>query len=182
MASTEDDSTPPGIPEFSTWMLQIEIAAVHGLFLVALPMALVIPDICGALEAPDGIATGQRAAQWFDTNVGAAYRSGGDPILTGEDCYRLRCSFVHQGRARHPKMPYERVMFAVPPSPVLHCCISEGMLILDSGAFVADMVRGARRWYAAAQSNPQVLENMRQFLAFYPGGLAPHVIGLPLVT
>jgi hypothetical protein len=49
---------------------QIEAATqTDHLYYLALAGALAVPDICGALEAPDGEATGQRYKAWFDTNV-----------------------------------------------------------------------------------------------------------------
>jgi hypothetical protein len=48
---------------------QIRAANRNGLYYVALFTALALPDICGGLEAPDGLATRARYIAWFDKNV-----------------------------------------------------------------------------------------------------------------
>ena len=75
---------------------QVDLAAnTAGLYFLALAGALVIPDICGALESPDGKTNGARYTAWFNTNVAPKY-SAGLVQLSGEDCYFFRCSFLHQ--------------------------------------------------------------------------------------
>ncbi len=46
---------------------QIENSASNGNYLVALYVSLALPDICGALESDNGVATGNRYQQWFNT-------------------------------------------------------------------------------------------------------------------
>jgi prepilin-type processing-associated H-X9-DG protein len=75
---------------------RVATAAESGLYCFALAGALVIPDLCGALESPDGEAKGSRYIAWFDGHVAHA-ATGGTPVLDGQTCYRFRCSFLHQG-------------------------------------------------------------------------------------
>ncbi len=65
----------------------------------AMAMALTVPDVCSALESADGKANGKLYAAWFDAHLRAKYGAnagGGQPWLTGSDCYALRCAFLHQ--------------------------------------------------------------------------------------
>ena len=90
---------------------QVETAAnMAQLYYLTLAGTLVIPDMCGALESADGEATGAKYIAWVDTWVVPAYWDG---FLTGADCYRFRCSFLHQGRTQHPMGSY-RLMFLEP--------------------------------------------------------------------
>src|SRR5574341_240679 len=92
---------------------QIRAIANAGLYYAALFPALALPDICGALEAPDGIATGSRYEDWFDRNLGSQYAG----FLSGRDCYLFRCSLLHQGRARPHGSSYSRILF-LEPGPI----------------------------------------------------------------
>src|SRR5438132_7430853 len=104
---------------------QVAIAANNQrLYYLALTGALVIPDICSALEAKDGQANGPRYIAWFDSHVAPRYASARrPPMLTGADWYRFRCSFLHQGTTQHPKSTYSRILFIEPgaaPTVILH--------------------------------------------------------------
>jgi hypothetical protein len=66
----------------------------------ALTLALTLPDICGAIESrPQGNA---RYVSWCDRYLTHRFGErgaglGGGPILTGRDCYLLRCAVLHAG-------------------------------------------------------------------------------------
>jgi len=52
---------------------QIKSALDAGHYYLCLYVALTLPDICGAIDAEDGKATGQTYAAWFDEFVGPKY-------------------------------------------------------------------------------------------------------------
>ncbi len=58
----------------------------------ALVLALTLPDICGKFE-DKGKSSSKRYSEWFDKYLGEEY----DGYLSGNDCYALRCSFLHEG-------------------------------------------------------------------------------------
>lgn len=68
----------------------------------ALFIALAIPDICGALEHPDKNSPA-RYVNWYNKYMLPKYSSTIGPLhephvfLSGDDCYALRCSLVHEG-------------------------------------------------------------------------------------
>jgi hypothetical protein len=71
---------------------------------LALQGALSVPDICGALAAPDGEARSSRHMAWFDDNVGGQYRTGSEePDLDGSARYSSRTS--PRCRARCTRAP-----------------------------------------------------------------------------
>jgi len=69
----------------------------------ALFMALTLPDICGKIQYPEVSSSETRYVQWFEKYLGNKYtREVGpsrekDVFLSGEDCYALRCSLLHEG-------------------------------------------------------------------------------------
>ena len=73
---------------------QADAAAKARLYYVALLAALAIPDVCGAMEAADGLATKPRYVSWFDRYVASRYRIGSQTTFSGEDVYYFRCERV----------------------------------------------------------------------------------------
>ena len=57
----------------------------------ALFNTMTLPDICVSLE--HGKTTGNQYAAWFDENL-PQYNK----ILSGSDCYALRCALLHEGK------------------------------------------------------------------------------------
>jgi len=84
---------------------------VGGLYYLAVSMALTLPDVCAAVESPDGKTSPKKYKAWYDKNLANRYVS-----ITAEDCYSLRCGVSHQGRLGHPNFQYERILFTIPNS------------------------------------------------------------------
>lgn len=107
-----------------------------GAFLSAISMALTLPDICGDRLYPD-TPSGKRYAKWFDEYIAPAYaglrpddsrawepRRRGDmsaacstSYFSGDDCYQLRCVYLHEGinapnLGKH-KTPFNAIQFTV---------------------------------------------------------------------
>jgi len=162
---------------------QVDLAAnTAGLYFLALAGALVIPDICGALESPDGITNGARYIAWFIANVAPKY-SAGLVQLSGEDCYRFRCSFLHQGTTVHPKASYTRIIFLEPGGPIMgHMNILNDALNLDIPTFCHDMTDAARNWMASQTGTEPYESNRKVFVTRYPEGLAPYAVGMPVIS
>jgi hypothetical protein len=68
----------------------------------ALIVALTLPDICGKIQYPN-LKSGERYIKWFNNYLSNKYTHKIGPdfkehvFLSGEDCYALRCSFLHEG-------------------------------------------------------------------------------------
>ncbi|MGD7048587.1 hypothetical protein FZC83_07190 [Rossellomorea marisflavi] len=93
----------------------INLALNNKNYLSALALSLTLPDICGAIEYPHFIHkngkrnVGKQYAAWFDNranryfadNTGWTkdYTRAKNPYFTGEMCYSLRCSFLHDGNS-----------------------------------------------------------------------------------
>src|ERR1700693_5482967 len=104
-------------------------ANTAGLYYVALFSALALPDICAALESPDGEAKGDRYIAWFDRHAASGF-------LTGETAYYFRCAMLHQGKTGHPK-GYSKIVFVEPGASgtVFHNNVMNDALNLDVRIF-----------------------------------------------
>lgn len=72
-------------------------------FLSSLSLALSLPDICGKYLYPEDKSSA-RYAKWFDQYVAHNYSTQTENsernvlcYFDGEDCYQLRCVFLHEG-------------------------------------------------------------------------------------
>lgn len=163
------------------FLYQIETGAnATNLYYLALIGALAVPDICGGLESPDGQAKGERYVAWFDSHVAPLHRG----MLTGQDCYYFRCSFLHQGRTKHPRGSFSRILFIKPhPSrPVAHMNVMDHALNIDVRMFCLEMVAAARNWLTSVQGTEPYETNLNAFVQRYPDGLPPYIGGVPVIS
>ena len=157
-------------------LAQIEATNNAGYYYVALFSALTLPDICAALESPNGETTGDRYINWYDHNVDS------DPA-TGKDIYMFRCSLLHQGRTVHPKSNFARIIFIEPgvTTNVFHNCVVKDALLIDVQLFISDLLAATRQWLVSAQNTETFKKNFAAFVARHPEGLKPYVIGMPII-
>lgn len=155
---------------------QIEASYDAGHLYLALFCTLALPDICGAISSPDGVTTGVRYREWFDKHVAPKYQG----IFDGSNCYAFRCAVLHQGKAEHRNLGYERVVFLAPADRAqyfMHKNILNDALNLDLIEFCNDIVDGVRQWMRTASADPSYQKNMATFLKRHKGGLPKYVIG-----
>jgi hypothetical protein len=177
---------------------QLEQSLGSRLYYLSLFAALTIPDIAGALDSDDGQANGARYVAWFDEWVRSLIahdlmeklppeiRSivpAPDNPLTGEVCYRFRCSLLHQGSSRHPKSPYARVVFIEPgaTSNVIHGTLVHDLLVVDLPTFCQEVATGARSWLDRVEGTQRYKENYDRFARRHADGLRPHIVGVPVI-
>lgn len=155
---------------------EIEAALAAKLYYVALGATLTLPDVCAALEAPDGQTSGKRYRAWYEANLQPAF-----PWLTGDDCYSLRCGVLHQGRFGGHKMQYARVIFNVSPAARFNNCVINDAFFNDAEGFCRRVIEAVRAWYRANESSPTIKANLPRLVRLHPGGLAPYLEGLPVI-
>lgn len=177
---------------------QIERGLEANLYYLSLFTCLALPDICGAIESEDGQASGDRYAAWYDKWVGPRFMDTvrasmpqGVPFsppqiknpLTGEACYRFRCSLLHQGSTQHPKSPFTRILFIAPDvrGLVVHHSRLEDALCIDLRLFCAEVIAGTQLWLDAVEHTVRFRTNYDRFIRLYPDGLQPYIHGLPVV-
>lgn len=158
---------------------QIRAANAGGLYYVALFSALALPDICGGLEASDGITSKARYIDWFDRRVAPRYHG----FLDGETCYQFRCSMLHQGTTRHPRSRYSRMLFIEPGMPglLMHNNVLNDALNIDVRIFCEDVCSAVEAWLPAAQQHAHFQANIAKFVRRYPTGLPPYIVGPPVI-
>lgn len=164
---------------FDTTLNAIEHALVTGSYYLAITATLTLPDICAALGSANGQSSGQKYRAWYDANMAARYS-----WLTAHDCYCLRCGVSHQGRLGHPGMQYSRVLFTIPNAQrnVFHNNIMNDALNLDAQIFCRDFIASVRAWLVANANDPNVQANLPHMVQYRPQGLAPYMVGMPLIS
>lgn len=161
---------------------QIEAASRAGLHYVALGAALGVPDICGALGAPNGRADGPRYRKWWDANL-PEY----GPWLPGERAYAFRNSLLHQGSMRHERRPTDRILVCEPGERfqghqvTMDRSDGERVHIFGAVELVADIVQAAREWSEAHRDDDLVVKNLDRFVRRHPDGVSPFVIGSAVI-
>lgn len=91
-------------------------------FLSAISLALTIPDVCGSRLHPNRYVH-ERYVAWFDEYIAQAYLDETTLIVDGklidpryyfdgEDCYQLRCAYLHQG-VNAPDRTKEKTVYNV---------------------------------------------------------------------
>lgn len=181
---------------------QIEEAIDRGLYLPALYAVLTVPDICGALGQRRGGASQEAYERWFDDEVGSKYRAVVGPdlsvfpafmgplidqmspeireisgkevvFLSGQDCYRYRCSVLHQARStlHGGTAGYKRIMFvrSETDSP-RRCSRVNDAIVINVVTFCRDIVEAARAWIARKEGTQPFDSNWSRLLKNRPEG------------
>lgn len=158
---------------------QVRAASKVGAYYVSLLSALTLPDICAALESEDGKASRAKFITWFDAQVAPSYNG----FLDGESCYYFRCSMLHQGSTQHPKSKYSRIIFLEPGNRrmTLHNNIMNDALNIDVNIFCEDICAAVEHWWPAASTQPAFQANVTRFVTRHPNGLAPYIVGIPVI-
>jgi hypothetical protein len=83
-------------------------------------------------------------------------------------------------------MQYDRVIFTVPSRVRSHrdtfVVSGKVVLSLDAEFFCRDIMKQASRWYASRQGDQIIAANMPKLFQFRPQGLAPYIVGAPLIA
>lgn len=177
---------------------QLEESLESKLYFLSLSVALMVPDVFGALDSEDGRATPKRYIDWYERWIRPEYASrimekfshesdfqpAAENPFDGESCYYFRCSFLHQGRAAHPRMGFSRVLFIEPRQSGLeiHYTTLQDALCIDLRGFCLEMVSGARKWLAEFQEADRYKNNSASSLRRHQDGLKPYIDGVPVIA
>lgn len=142
-------------------------------FYAALFVSLALPDICAALES--GKTNQIKYAEWFEKNL-PQYTG----YLSGNDCYALRCSLLHQGRdditEQKAREVLEHYVFLISGS---HCnlvkdCFFDGVkksfLQLNVQSFCNDICIAVEDWLGKVISNPIIAERIKGTIEIHEPG------------
>lgn len=158
---------------------QIQQGLEVNLYYLSLFVALSMPDICGAIESQNGEATGKKYEDWFNEYVSPKYNN----FLSGADCYKFRCSLLHQGSSQHSNSNYSRVFFVEPSATtnVFHNNIMNDALNIDVRIFCQDIIDGVNQWLQKVENTKLYKTNHDKFIRRYPNGLKPYIVGVPVI-
>jgi hypothetical protein len=162
---------------------QLDRSLGSGLYYLTLFGTLAIPDIGGALDSDNGEASGAKYVQWYETWVRPRFmetvlasvpesarphiRNIANP-LSGDACYRFRCSMLHQGTGA--------------TTNVVHYGRMNDALCIDLNLFCREMISGTVLWLKQVETTPRFIGNYERFVRRYPNGLAPYIVGVPVVS
>lgn len=163
-------------------MKDLEKAIEHKLYLAALNIALTIPDICSALQSSNGKTDGTKYKNWFNTYCGDFYNN----FIDGNDIYEIRCSILHQGKSSHDNTSrrHKRILFQIPTPTniVLHNNIINDAYNVNIEVFIGDIIKGFNKWYSQEKENINVIKNLEKTVKYYPQGISPYIVGVPLIS
>ncbi len=156
---------------------QIKKGLENDLYFLSLFVALTLPDICGAIDSKDGKANGEKYKNWFDKHIKKS-------ALSGIDCYKFRCSLLHQGSSQHPESNYSRVLFVEPSATpnIFHNNIMNNALNIDVSIFCQDIIDGVNLWLKEVEDTELFKKNYNKFMRRYPKGLEPYIVGIPIIS
>jgi hypothetical protein len=144
----------------------------------ALSMALMLPDICGRLEKPC-MGSQARYIAWFQQWLELKYTGFLGPgrekhvFLCGEDCYALRCSYLHEGGNNIEEQRVRKALddfhFIIPKSShTVHMNQFNNSLQLQVDIFCIDVADAVDSWDSQVAKNSRDIEDrMRELLVIH---------------
>jgi hypothetical protein len=142
----------------------VKLSLATGNWHGALITTLTLPDIAGKIDSKIP-SSNERYAAWFDKYVGNNYKSkiGAQQVehifLSGNDCYALRCSYLHEGTSeithQRARDVLEDFKFVSPPkSSKVHCNQLNTKLQLQVDIFCKDILDGISQWLIDIKNDP----------------------------
>ena len=64
----------------------------------------------------------------------------------------------------------------------MHCNILNDALNLDLNIFCRDVIMGVEQWLQNYEGTNRYNENYSRFMRRYPEGLAPYIVGIPVIS
>lgn len=143
----------------------VRAAVREGNWYAALSGALALPDICGRCEDASAGGSQRRYVAWFDKYLATSYRRAVagrlHTLLTGEDCYALRCAYSHGAEfdvssQRARKVLAAFAFVAVPPGVNVHLNQVNTQLQLQVDLFCAEICSAVEAWLAAVADQSDI--------------------------
>lgn len=152
-------------------------SVAHGDWYVALSTALTLPDVCGRLIDPT-VPSGKRYPAWFKEWMEPLYTStlpriGLHVFLTGEDCYALRCSYLHEGGGditqQRARKALDDFHFILPPghNSSIHRNQMGKTLQLQVDEFCLEIAGAVDAWSASVAGDQDIQARMSSLLMIH---------------
>ncbi|MFH1459991.1 MAG: hypothetical protein ABIG64_06430 [Candidatus Omnitrophota bacterium] len=146
----------------------------------ALVLSLIIPDICGKLE-DNTKSSSKRYPEWFDKYLGQKY----DNFLSGDDCYALRCSFLHEGSGKTEQQGAKKILDHIVFIPngghctkISNCQFGDyrydgkEILQLSTFHFCEDIVAATNKWLDDVKNNKVIQKSIAELLEIHEDGFS----------
>jgi hypothetical protein len=167
----------PEITPIENILYDIDRALKAKLYHLAIIIAFTLPDVCAALEQPNGKSDAGLYRKWYKKHARNVIG------LSPGDCYDLRSGMVHQGRMRIDNKDVCRVIFTVNESSHRFDGFVMGdAYVFDAEAWCGRWIAAVRAWYLASKNNVIVQKNLQHMLQLQPNGLAPYIVGTPIIA
>ena len=142
----------------------------------ALVLSHILPDVCAKLEG-NGKSSSVRYPEWFNTYLGKKYNG----FLSGNDCYSLRCAFLHEGSSNIETQKAKDVLdHFVFVANGAHCnrfsnCYfgdpkydGKDFLQLSVNNFCQDMIEATKQWL----NDRSINKNLSDMLEIHESGFS----------
>ena len=159
-------------------LTQIRAAAAVDLHLIALGMAVALPDICAALIDPDGRTSAKQFKEWCSNNLNGKEFN----FVTPDDLYSMRCGVLHQGRYGDLKHNVARVIFVLPGRATFTNCRANDAYIYSVSEFCNNICDCAENWYKSNAESPIVNSNIKRMMQYYDNGLPQYIAGITVIA
>lgn len=158
---------------------EIVFAAKNGLDLIAISMAVALPDICSSLISEDGRTNKKKYKDWCTENLSNDFFS----YITAEDMYSIRCGVLHQGRYGDLKHNISRIIFLPGNSGqiFIDCKISDAY-IYSTQEFCSKICLAAYEWHKKNKNNINILNNSYRLMQYRIGGFEKYIKGLTVIA
>lgn len=154
-------------------------------YFAALIMALTLPDICCSLEDENRRTKGKKYANWFTKYLGDQYKSriGGQStetvFLSGEECYALRCAYLHKGFNQIEDEVIVQNYIGVSSRIEFMAEMSSdklkinGVLLLSLENFCQQIIDGIIKWLDDNKTNSIINERIKEIPVIHTKGFSP---------
>lgn len=154
------------------------------LYYPALLVALTLPEVCSGLTLSANLHVNKNHYVSFIDQYARLSNLG----LDGAACYQMRGGMVHRGNASgHSNWGGGGVVFTVPETHVEVHGVSlmvgdQASSHFDLRTFCQAMDDAVRRWYRFNKNDETVVATVDSLLCWRPNGLAPFLVGSPVVA
>lgn len=137
----------------------------------ALMTSLTLPDICGQIETPRE-GSKSRSVRWLKKWIEPLYTSQNHVFLSADDCYALRCSFLHEGVSNIEEQRARQVLndfhFITPlPGMSIHNNKVNNTLQLQVDIFCNEIADAVDNWAIETSENPDIIERIEGLIVIH---------------